>query len=130
MTGSSGRQDLYRRRQKAEKRGHLAESLAAFSLRLRGYRVLERRYRSRSGEIDLIVRRGDIIAFVEVKARGAEGLAIDAVPAGTQRRIRNAADSWIAGQHARGRDLSRFSYRFDIVAVLPGRWPRHFPDAF
>lgn len=97
---------------------------------LSGHRILARRYRTRSGEIDLIVRRGDVIAFVEVKARGEQLKAIDSVSFDAQRRIRNAADIWIAREHRRGLEPSRFSYRFDIVAVLPGRLPRHFPDAF
>jgi putative endonuclease len=110
-------------RQEAERRGHLAEALAAFSLQLRGYRT-------RLGEIDLIVKRGAIIAFVEVKARRDERAAIDAVSHTTATRIRSASDLWIAAQMKRGVDLSRVSYRYDIVAITPWRWPRHFADAF
>jgi putative endonuclease len=112
-------------RQEAERRGHLAEALAAFSLQLRGYRILARRHRTRLGEIDLIVKRGAIIAFVEVKARRDERAAIDAVS-----HTRSASDLWIAAQMKRGVDLSRVSYRYDIVAITPWRWPRHFADAF
>jgi len=56
-------------RRRREGWGRKAESLAAFALRLKGYRVLARRLRTPAGEIDLIVRRGATIAFVEVKAR-------------------------------------------------------------
>jgi putative endonuclease len=121
---------ISRDRRKAERRGHFAELLAAAYLRLRGYRILARRHKTRSGEIDLIASRGDVVAFIEVKARAGENLAVDAVSFAAQRRIRNAADQWIAREHRRGRDVSRFSFRFDIVAILPGRWPRHYPDAF
>ena len=117
-------------RRQAEKRGHLAEALAAWMLRLKGYRILARRHRTRLGEIDLVVKKGDVIAFVEVKARSDDNAAIDSVSLTAQHRIRAAGDLWIARQAGRGADLSRFSYRYDIVAIRPGRWPRHFPDAF
>ncbi|MFP3339830.1 YraN family protein, partial [Micrococcus sp. SIMBA_131] len=56
-------------RQKAYRLGHRGEWLAAIALRLKGYRILARRYRTKLGEIDLIARRGDLVAIVEVKAR-------------------------------------------------------------
>lgn len=64
--------------------------------------------------------------FVEVKARRGEQAAIDAVSFSSQRRIRAASDLWLAQQP----DFGRLSQRYDIVAILPGRWPRHFRDAF
>lgn len=113
-------------RRKAERRGHGAERLAAFALRLKGYRIVSRRYRTRLGEVDLIARKGDLVAFVEVKARGSEGGAVDAVGFAAQRRIQAAGDLWLSRQP----DAARLSLRYDIVAVLPWRWPVHFPDAF
>ncbi len=107
-------------------RGQAAEHLAALSLRLRGYRIVARRYRTKLGEVDIIARRGDLVAFVEVKARPDERAAIDAVDYATQKRIMDAADIWLSRQ----RDHAKLSQRFDIVAVIPWRWPRHFPDAF
>lgn len=127
---AEGLQPVPRNRRKAERRGHFAELLAATYLRLRGYRILERRHKTKAGEIDLIASRGDIVAFIEVKARAGENAAVDAVSIAAQRRIRNAADQWIAREHRRGRDISRYSFRFDIVAILPGCWPRHYRDAF
>lgn len=117
-------------RRQAERRGHRAETIAAWALRLKGYRILARRYRTKAGEVDLVARRGFVLAFVEVKARGETGLAIDAVPAAAQERIRAAADRWLATQEARGARISRFSLRFDVVAVLPGRWPIHIENVF
>jgi putative endonuclease len=114
------------RKRRALARGVRGEWLAALSLRLRGYSIVERNFRCRSGEIDIIVRRGDQIAFVEVKVRDSESAALDAVGASSRRRIRNAANIWIS----RRRDADRLSWRFDIVAIVPGRWPRHFPEAF
>ena len=57
------------RRQQAERRGRLAEAKAAMLLRLKGYRISDRRWKSPAGEIDLIARRGSAVAFVEVKAQ-------------------------------------------------------------
>ena len=114
------------KRQKAQRWGHVSEYLAALYLLMKGYRILAIRYRTRLGEIDLIIRKGDLVVFVEVKARVGEREAIDAVGFNTQRRIRAASDLWLA----RRKDASRLSQRYDVVAVLPRRLPRHFPDVF
>jgi putative endonuclease len=114
------------KRRKAERRGHVSEYLAAFYLMAKGYRVLAIRYRTKLGEIDLIARKGDLAIFVEVKARIGEREAIDAVGFTTQARIRAASDLWLSKR----KDAARLSQRYDIIAVLPGRFPRHFPDAF
>ena len=113
-------------RQKAERRGHFSEYVAAIYLLLKGYRILAMRYRTKLGEVDLIARKGDFVAFVEVKARANEQLGIDAVGFESQRRIRAASDLWLARQP----DAGKLSQRYDVVVVLPHRWPRHFPDAF
>lgn len=113
-------------RRRAERRGHAAEYWAALYLILKGYRILALRYRTPLGEIDLIVRRKDVVAFIEVKARRTETGAVDAVSYASQQRIRASADLWLS----RRRDASKLSLRFDIVAVMPRRMPRHFIDAF
>ncbi len=113
-------------RQKAQKRGNRGEWLAAIALRLKGYRIIERSFRTKLGEIDIIARKGDLIAIVEVKARRDVASAIDAVGYDAQRRISNAANIWLSQQ----RNYGILSLRFDIIAVLPGKWPKHFPDAF
>lgn len=115
-----------RARRRAERRGRWSEWLAAVWLTLKGYRVAALRYRTHAGEIDIVALKGDLAVFVEVKARREAGLAVDAVGFAAQRRIRAASDVWLARQ----RDAARFSCRYDIVAVLPLRLPRHFPDAF
>ncbi|MET0171644.1 YraN family protein [Agrobacterium vaccinii] len=113
-------------RRKAERRGHAAEYWAALYLIFKGYRILALRHRTKLGEIDLIVRKRDVIAFIEVKARASETGAVDAVSYASQKRIRAAADLWLS----RRRDAATLSLRFDIVAVLPRRLPKHFIDAF
>ena len=110
----------------AYRRGLFGEALAAWHYRLRFYRILARRYRTPMGEIDLIVRRGRTIAFVEVKRRGGEAEALDAVAPRARRRIARAAELWLAAHPAaHGLDL-----RFDLVIVTPGRLPRRVSAAF
>lgn len=114
------------RRRRALGHGRFAETLAALALRLKGYRIIARNFRTRSGEIDIIARRGDLVAIVEVKARDGVAAAVDAVGHHSRERIRRAAGLWLARQ----KDAPQLSLRFDIVAVLPRRWPVHLPDAF
>jgi putative endonuclease len=114
------------RRRKALRRGAAAEYIAAVFLMLKGYRIVALRFRTKLGEIDIIARKGDLAVFVEVKARADEMGAVDAVSYASQTRIRAASDLWLARQ----RDYNRLSQRYDIVAIVPGRLPRHFPDAF
>lgn len=114
------------KRKRAERRGRWSEWVAAIFLMTRGYRILALRYRVRAGEVDIIARRGDLVAFVEVKARRNLMSAIDAVSLTSQNRIRAAGDHWLARQP----DAARLSLRYDIVAVMPWTWPRHIEGAF
>ncbi len=103
------------------RRGLVAEAIAAISLTCRGYRVLARRFRVGAGEIDLIATRGRLVAFIEVKRR-RDALAAEAAIAPRQRqRIMRAADVWVA----RNPRFAGHDRRFDVVFVLPRRWPRH-----
>ncbi|MHA7969450.1 YraN family protein [Rhizobium sp. CAU 1783] len=114
------------KRKRAERRGRWSEWGAALFLMAKGYRILAMRYRVRAGEIDIIARRGELVAFIEVKARRNAMAAIDAVTVTSQRRIRAASDYWLARQP----DVARLSLRYDIVAVMPWTLPRHFEGAF
>lgn len=113
-------------RRKALRRGALAEIHAAIALTLKGYRIIGLRVRTPLGEIDLIARRGDLVAIVEVKARRDLAAGVDAVTLAARRRIRAAADLWLS----RRADAARLSLRFDIVVVSGWSWPRHLTDAF
>lgn len=113
-------------RRAAYRWGLSAETAAAMALRLKGYTILERRFRVSSGEIDLIARRGRVVAFVEVKARGSLDAAIEAITPRARQRIGRAASAFI-GRHP---VYASFDQRFDLVAVIPWRWPRHVPNAF
>ena len=114
------------RRRKAERRGHVSEWIAAVFLILKGYRIVARRYRTKLGEIDLIARRGDLVLIVEVKARPTLLVAMEAIARPSERRIERAADIWLSRQP----DHGRLSVRFDMVAVLPWRWPVHVENVF
>lgn len=114
------------RRQRAWRFGHWAESVAAMLLRLKGYRILARRLRLSAGEIDIVAKRGRTIAFVEVKARPDHTAAITAVTPRQQRRLLKAALQY-AARDPRHNDAD---FRFDVMLVAPGRWPRHVVDAW
>lgn len=113
-------------RKKAERRGRRAETLAALALTLKGYTILARRVRLSVGEIDLIAKRGKLVAFIEVKARATHEAALEAVSHSSEQRIISAAEIWMS----RRADLANHDWRFDIISVVPWRWPKHTPDAW
>ena len=115
-----------RSRRAAYRHGHLAEALAAALLLVKGFKLLARRYKTPLGEIDLIVKRGRVIAFVEVKARAFERDALESVGRAEERRMVDAADLWLA-KHP---DAAGLDLRYDMVVVAPWRLPKHLPDAF
>lgn len=111
----------YRR---AETLGRRAEWLCRLALWLKGYRILATRLRVPAGEIDILAEKAGTLAVVEVKARPDLEAAHAAVSHASWRRLARAADQVVAGRPR----LSRHGVRFDLMAVLPGRWPVHLPD--
>lgn len=118
-----------RARAEAEKRGRFAEAVCVWSLRLRGWRILERRLRAKRGlgvgEIDIIARRGRTIAFIEVKARANRSAALEAVGPAQRARITRAAEIFIA----RFPGHEGLCFRFDVMGVS-GFLPFHLADAW
>jgi putative endonuclease len=106
--------------------GWRAETLAAWWLRLKGYRILARRHATPVGEIDLIARRGRTLAFVEVKARPDGRTARHAIAPRQRRRIARAAEAYLKRRPA----LATCTLRFDAVLIVPRTRPRHIPNAF
>jgi putative endonuclease len=103
------------------RRGRISETLAAAALIFKGYMILGRNVKTRTGEIDIIAVRGKRLAFVEVKRRATGEDAEAAITARQAARIRRAADSWLAHRpRYHGYDLA-----FDVVLMVPRRWPRH-----
>lgn len=113
-------------RRRAEARGRRAETLAAVWLMAKGYRIIARRYRSPLGELDLVARRGKVLAFVEVKQRAHADAALIAVGPKQQQRLVRAA----AAFRARHRALAELQPRFDLMVMTPGRWPEHMRGAW
>ena len=110
----------------AFKTGVSAEGRAAAFLMLKGYRILAKRFRTPYGEIDLVARRGNLLIFVEVKARATLDEAAFAVTPRQQARIIDAAQGWLVA-HPEHAD---FELRFDVILIAPRHLPRHLLAAF
>jgi putative endonuclease len=108
-------------RQKARIFGLRAERLAVLLLRLKGYSILDCRFNVRGGEIDIVARRGEIIAFVEVKVRQSLDDAFLAIDAAKRRHLSHAVKVWLSGHPW----AVAFSLRGDAIYIAPWRWPRH-----
>jgi putative endonuclease len=115
-----------RDRRRAERGGRIAEQAALWAMRCKGYRLLAQRYKTPMGEIDLIMRRGNTTAFIEVKKRESVDAAIFSVSPRQAKRIGAAARNWIARDPRAATGI----WRFDIVSVVAYQWPKHYPDAF
>jgi putative endonuclease len=112
-------------RRRAERGGRKAERLAAWWLRLKGWRILAMRARTPVGEVDLVARRGRVLAFVEVKARATEAEAAFALDDYRLRRVVAAAEA-LAPRYARTGD----TIRIDALFIVPRRWPRHLANVW
>ena len=123
---ASWRARMSRSRAKAEAHGHFAEFVALMYLRLKGYRLLAQRFKSPQGEVDLIMRRRDVTAFIEVKARSTRDHGVEAVTTTQSRRISAAARFWMARDKISNQNFCRF----DIVVVSPYLLPHHIENAF
>ena len=99
--------------------------IAAWWLRLHGWRILAQRARVPGGEVDLIARRGRTLAFVEVKQRGTEDAAAWALDEYRLRRVAVAAER-LAPRHARDGD----DIRIDALFIVPRRLPRHLANVW
>ena len=112
-------------RQVAEARGRKAETVAAWWLRLHGWRILARRARIAGGEVDLIAKRGRTVAFVEVKQRRSEDAAAMALDKYRLRRVAVAAERLALRYAKDGEDI-----RIDAIFLVPGRLPRHLVNVW
>lgn len=106
--------------------GRRDEVLAALFLMAKGWRILGFRLRTPQGEIDLVALKGRILAVVEVKRRATLEAALDAVKPQQLARLRRAGEA-LAARRPR---LSGASVRLDLIALAPGKIPRHVPDAW
>ncbi|WP_372781350.1 YraN family protein [Phenylobacterium sp.] len=106
--------------------GRRAEVLAACWLLAKGYRILGFRLRTPQAEIDLLALRGKVLAVVEVKRRTSLEVALETVSFDQRERLRRAGAAIVAGRPR----LAGVSIRLDLMALAPGRLPRHIPDAW
>jgi putative endonuclease len=113
------------KRQRAERGARRAEAFAALWLQLKGWRILARRARTPVGEVDLIARRGRIVAFVEVKARATQAEADLSLDEYRLRRVAAAAQA-LAPRFVRPGD----DMRIDAMFLVPRRLPRHLPNVW
>jgi putative endonuclease len=106
---------------------HPSERRAAWWYRLRGYRILETNVWAAGAELDLVVRRGGTVCFVEVKSKAGDlhGDPLEMITPVKIERVRRAALAWLGGRP----DLRGLDVRFDVVAERSGRI-EHLPDAF
>ena len=114
------------KRQRAQRSGAFAELLCRWHLRLRGWRIVACDWRCPSGEIDILARRGGVLAVIEVKSRRDLASAAHSVLPRQRRRIARAASAFLAMRP----DLAELALRFDVMLVAPPRAPRHLPDAW
>lgn len=113
-------------RAQAEQAGRKAEQFAALALQLKGYVIVARRAKNVRGEVDLIARRGKVLAFIEVKMRQKTSDPATILTPAQMQRIINGATGWAAG-----RPWTRnCQWRYDFVLVTPWRWPLHLRDAW
>ena len=118
-------------RQRAWRRGRAAERLAIMALTIAGYRILARNLKSGTlnsglGEIDIVALRGRMVAFIEVKTRADWATAAEAVLVRQRQRIERSASGFLAA-HPR---YAGHQARFDVMLVVPWRWPRHITNAW
>lgn len=114
-----------RDRRAAEARGRAGESRAAWYLRLRGWRILDKRVRTPTGEVDLIAKKGALVAFVEVKTRGTAAELDFAIDEHRLARVAASAEYLMPRYTAPGDDI-----RVDVVLIAPGTPLRHIENAW
>ena len=116
---------MINRRELAEKRGRRGEAIAAWWLRLHGWRIVGQRLKTPRGEVDLIARRGKTVAFVEVKARVKHADLATAIDGWRLRRVAAAAEQLLP-RYGKGAE----NMRIDVILVAPWRCPHHLVNVW
>lgn len=111
-------------RKRAYLKGQQAEQIAAFYLRLKGYKILENRFKTPGGEIDLVASKGKTLVAIEVKRRATLEEASMALTSFQQQRIQRALLYYLR------RTSSPLDLRFDVILISPWKWPCHIRGAW
>ena len=114
-----------RDRRAAEASGRRGERIAAWWLRLKGWHILDKRVRTPAGEVDLVARKGNLIAFVEVKMRATSAELDFAIDERRLTRVAAAAEVLMPRYAGPGDDI-----RVDVILLAPGTMPRHIENAW
>jgi putative endonuclease len=114
-----------RNRRAAETSGRTGETIAAWYLRIKGWRILATRVRTPAGEIDLVAKRGNLVAFVEVKTRSTGRDLDHAIDERRLSRVAAAAEILSPRYAQNGEDI-----RIDVILVSPHLRPRHIENAW
>lgn len=114
-----------RDRRIAEAVGRRGERLAGWWLRLKGWQILDRRVRTPAGEVDIVAKRGRLVAFVEVKARATSAELDFAIDERRLARVAAAAEMLMPRYAEPGDDI-----RIDVILISPGNRPRHIENAW
>ena len=112
-------------RRVAEAAGRRGERLAGWWLRLKGWHILDRRVRTPAGEVDIVARRGTLVAFVEVKMRATPAELDHAIDERRLARVAAAAEYLMPRYATAGEDI-----RVDVLLLAPGTRPRHIENAW
>ncbi|URW74763.1 YraN family protein [Sphingomonas donggukensis] len=114
-----------RDRRAAEAAGRRGERIAGWWLRLKGWQILDRRVRTPAGEVDIVARRGNLVAFVEVKARQSVAERDIAIDHRRLSRVAAAAEYLMPRYAGPGDDI-----RVDVILLAPGQVPQHIENAW
>jgi putative endonuclease len=111
-------------KKRAYLKGHWGEKIAALYLRMKGYKILENRFKTPVGEIDLLARKGNTLVAIEVKSRSTREEAAFSLSSTQKRRIERALLYYLR------RTASPLDLRFDVVLISSWKWPYHIRGAW
>lgn len=110
--------------------GLWAEEVAAWILRIKGYQILAKRFKSPCGEIDLIARRGQTVVACEVKKRQTYEAAVSSIHPRQQHRVERSLLLYTQRLMSKEGCKKPYLMRFDVICVIPWRWPVHIKNAW
>ncbi len=111
------------KKQQSYKLGVISEFIAIIFLRLKGYKILKRRYKTYVGEIDLIAKKADFLIAIEVKSRSKKVNFDEVLSVKQQQRIKRAMLAFLS---ANSNKFKNYNVRFDLIIVVPYQIPKHF----